>query len=90
MNNNNNSNNFKMKTAEFRGYTIKALEDLDENDKRIEKKVDKLSDEIKDYCKKVDDVNRRINNLYYKVISVGSLAGTIVSIVGFVISNGLS
>jgi len=86
----NNNNNFKMKAMEWRGYTVRALEELDENDKRIEKKVDKISDEIKVYCKKVEDVDRRINNLYFKVVSVGSIAGALVSVVGFLITSGVS
>jgi len=80
MDNNDTHLDFRMKTAEFRGYTVKAMEDLDRNDKRIEAKVDKLVNKIDCLQDEIVIMNSRVDSLYVKVAGVGAAAGVLVSV----------
>ena len=74
--NGNNSGNidFKMKTAEFRGYTVKALED-------INKELTELKVEIKETNIRMEKLNGRLSLLQGKVAGIGAVAGLVASAV---------
>lgn len=64
--NNINGNNFKFKITEWRGYVVRALED-----------IDKDIDEIKT---KLDNLNKRINYLQIKVATIGASVAVLISL----------
>ena len=66
--------NFKMKTAEFRGYTLKALED-------ISKDISELKDEMKGVNVRVEKINSKLSALKGKMAGIGAVAGIIASAV---------
>lgn len=72
--NGNGNTEFKMKTAEFRGYTLKALED-------ISKEIFDLKCDIKETNKRIEDLVSKLSLLQTKVAGIGAVAGLIVSIV---------
>lgn len=65
---------FKMKTAEFRGYTLKALEDLT-------REISELKTEAKETNKRMEKLNSRLSALQGKVAGIGAVAGVIASAV---------
>jgi tetrahydromethanopterin S-methyltransferase subunit F len=69
------NNNFRMKTAEFRGYTIKALEDMDKD-----------IDEIKTT---VNDIREKLTNQSIKVGVIGGVMGLIAGIIVTIILNSV-
>ena len=58
---------FKMKTSEWQGYVRRALEDICERQKVLEKKIEHL--------------DTRLTNVQIKVASIGGVAGFLVSII---------
>ena len=76
MNGNITNSDFKMKTAEFRGYTIKALEDIDKDTYEIKERCHELD-------KKLDKLNDKMTNISIKV---GIMSGTISFTIGLIIS----
>jgi len=72
--NGNGNIDFKMKTAEFRGYTLKALED-------ITKEICEMKIEIKETNTHIEKLNTRLSALQAKVAGIGATAGLIASIV---------
>ena len=69
-----NSNDFKMKTAEWRGYTVKALEDID-------KDIKSLKREIKLLDNKIDLMSERITLLRVKTATIGGAMGLIAAFI---------
>lgn len=63
----NNHLNFKMKVAEWRGYVKRALEDLNNEMQSIQKKLDK--------------VDNNVNGLYMKVAALGGTVAIITSLI---------
>ena len=75
LNGNSNGNaDFKMKTAEFRGYTLKALED-------ISKEITECKNAIKENTTRIEILGQRLSALQSKVAGIGATAGLVVSIV---------
>jgi len=74
MDKSNGNGDFKMKTAEFRGYTIKALED-------INKEISELKLELKETNTRMGKLNSRLSLLQGKMASIGAAAGLIVSVI---------
>lgn len=64
---------FNIKTAEWRGYTLKALEDLNDELSEIRK-------EIQNTNKKIDTLNSRFLRLSVKVGAIGAVVAILVSI----------
>jgi len=60
------NNNFTIKTAEWRGYTLKALEDID-------KDLVEIKGEIK-------TINSRVTNMEIKMASIGGIVSLLVTI----------
>ena len=95
---------FKMKVSEFRGYVTRALgeferefkeareergdlnEKIDTNCKAIE---DKMEMRFTQVCKKVDNVNTRVTNLYIKVGSIGGAVALVISILFWLLKDRL-
>lgn len=75
-----NNDDFKMKTSEWRGYTLKALEDLDKNDIRIEGKIEKLNI-------KIDVLQKQIMNNRVKLASISATVAFIVALITNFIVN---
>jgi len=71
--NNNGNHDFKMKTAEFQGYTIKALEDLT-------KEICDLKIEIKETNNRLEKLNTRLYALQTKIAGIGATSALIVSV----------
>lgn len=57
---------FNLKQAEWRGYTLKALEDM--------------ANETVELKKKIEEIDRKVTNLQLKVATVGSTVALAVSI----------
>jgi hypothetical protein len=70
----NGNNDFKMKTAEWRGYTIKALEDIDREIKDIKR-------EIKHLDKNIDLLNEKITLMRIKVAGYGGAVGLVTALI---------
>lgn len=76
---------FRDKMNEWRGYVLRALEDIDSDLKtlfRFYEQCDKENKEgIENVQEQVDNIDKRVNKLYLKVagvaVVVGSLAGLI-------------
>jgi len=71
-----NNGDFKMKTAEWRGYTVKALEDIDKETKEIKCNIKTLD-------RKFDKLNESITLLRLKNAAIG---GTVSLITALIIS----
>ena len=69
-NNNNNDMSFKMKTMEWRGYTVKALESITDDIRRIDKTLISIE-------KKIDKLQYDYNTLYVKVGVISGVLGLI-------------
>jgi hypothetical protein len=84
---------FKDKITEWRGYTLRALEDISkeltetkEGVKACNIKIDVVNTEIN---KKLDKLDDRLTGLYIKVAAIGGTMGLIVSLIGILVSHGL-
>jgi len=67
------NNDFRMKMTEWRGYVIRALEDLDQEMKEVKKSQIALG-------KKIDKINSKLTGL---LIKTAAMSGTIGAIAGF-------
>jgi len=77
--------NIRIKEAEWKGYMVKAIEDLN-NELDDEKDTSKtcvrdILDKIDKTNEKIDKVNSRISNLELKVASIGAVSAIVASIV---------
>ena len=70
----NSNGDFKMKTAEWRGYTVKALEDIDKDIKTINK-------EIKNLDNKIDLLHEKITLMRIKIATIGATSGLITALI---------
>jgi len=61
-----NSNGFRLSTAEWKGYVKGSLENI--------------YDDIKEIKKKVDRINQRVTNLQLKMAGIGATVSLIVSL----------
>ena len=75
-------NEFKMKVSEWRGYVLRALEDVD-------KTLVDLGTDIKETNQKIDLLNRRIVGLQIKVAGIGGIAGIGAGIVAYLVTKAL-
>ena len=64
---------YDLKLAEWRGYTVRTLVDMNENIKELNIKVDKMNDNL--------------TNLKIKVAMIGGTSGLIVSIIMFLLTK---
>ena len=71
---------FKDKTVEWRGYTLRALED-------ISKELNEVKEELKSCNIKLDGLNNKITGIQIKVAAIGGTSGIITSIVLFVLTR---
>lgn len=71
---------FKDKTTEWRGYTLRALED-------INKELSEVKLEIQICNNKIDELNSRITGIQVKVAGIGAVSGILASIVLWVITK---
>ena len=74
LNNSNENGDFKMKTTEFRGYTLKALEE-------IGKDISELKEDVKALNSRIEKISNRLVALQTKVAGIGAVAGIVVSLV---------
>ena len=70
----NGNGDFKMKTAEFRGYTLRALEEI--NQELIEIKTN-----IKENTLRIDKLNNKISLIQGKIAGIGAVAGVAASLI---------
>ena len=70
----NGNGDFKMKTAEFRGYTLKALED-------ISNEIKECKDAIKENTSRIEKLNNKISLMQGKIAGIGAVAGVVASLV---------
>lgn len=71
---------FKDKTTEWRGYTLRALED-------INKELAELKEEIRTTNTKLDSLSNSLNLLQVKVAGIGAVSGIIASIILWLITK---
>jgi hypothetical protein len=71
-----NNNDFKMSTMKWRGYTVRALEDIDDNIKAIKKKT--------------DDIQEALTNMKVKVAALGGTIALIVTIITSLIMRSVA
>lgn len=67
MNQTNSEKSFRDKMNEWRGYVLRALEDIDTD--------------LKVLYRKYEAVDKRINNLYLKVAGLGAVVGILSSLI---------
>lgn len=70
----NGNNDFRMKTTEWRGYTVKALEDID-------KEIRYLKKDIRILDKKIDLLSEKIILMRIKVAYYGGAFGIITALI---------
>jgi hypothetical protein len=77
--------NKQVKEAEWKGYMVKAVEDLsnelDESKDTLKSCSRDILDKIDRVNEKIDKVNMRITNLEIKVASIGAISAIVASIV---------
>lgn len=82
-----NNSDYNYKVAEWRGYVVRALEDLDNEVKELKSAVNTLDDKtdknVAGIYKKLDGVSETISNMRMKI---GGMSATIAIIVSMVIS----
>ena len=61
-----NTNNFKFKIAEWRGYVVRALEDIDKHTIETNKRLDRIE--------------KRLNHVQLKMAGVGGSVAIIISV----------
>jgi hypothetical protein len=71
---------FKDKITEWRGYTLRALED-------ISRELAETKGEIKQCNDKIDKLNSRLTGVQIKVAAIGGTSGLIVSILLYVLGR---
>lgn len=71
-------NEYDIKLAEWRGSTVRALTDMNDEIKCMHK-------DIKELDNKIDRVNEQLTNLRIKVAGIGATSGFIVSIIMYLI-----
>jgi hypothetical protein len=93
MNNNNTTldgegNGFKLKVSEWRGYVGRALEDINEETKDINNKIDTLrKEDLKEVKDDIKEIQKQLTLLRVKVATIGAAAGTLTSILTLIISK---
>ena len=70
----NGNGDFKMKTAEFRGYTIRALEE-------INRELIECKNAIKENTSRIEKLNNKISLMQGKIAGIGAVAGVVASLV---------
>jgi len=65
---------WRLKQMEWRGYTVKALEDMNNELKEIKH-------ELKDTNKKIDRLNNALGRVQIKVAGIGATVAILVSII---------
>lgn len=74
--------NWDMKQAEWRGYTLRALEDMNTEIKGLKKQFNRMEE-------KIDKVNRRLTNTQVKLATLAGTVSILVTLLTTVILNGL-
>lgn len=64
--NNLNSNDFKFKITEWRGYVVRALEDIDKNTVETKERLNRIE--------------KRLNHLQFKMAGIGGAVAVIISV----------
>lgn len=84
--NNDESNGFKYSMTEWRGYVVRALEDVD-------KSIKIISDQQKEISIKIDELkdkfNNEMTNTRIKVATLGGASGVITALITLLISIAL-
>lgn len=81
-----NNNDFKGTVREWRGYTVRALEDIDNELKDIK---NNNREDFERINRKIDKMNNRITNMQMKVAAIGGTVGIISALITTVLINGL-
>jgi SMC interacting uncharacterized protein involved in chromosome segregation len=76
----NGNGQFKDKTVEWRGYTLRALED-------ISKELNEVKEELKSCNTKIDGLNNKITGIQIKVAAIGGTSGIIASVILFLLTK---
>ena len=61
-----NTNNFKFKIAEWRGYVVRALEDIDKHTIETNKRLNRIE--------------KRLNHLQFKMAGIGGSVAVIITV----------
>lgn len=84
---------FKMKIAEWRGYVLRALEDIDKELVEQSNTLSTFKEEVNGRFDKVDakieQVDDKVNDLFIKVAALGGTAGVITGLITNVILSHL-
>jgi predicted RNase H-like nuclease (RuvC/YqgF family) len=70
--------NKRVKEAEWKGYTVRAMSDLNDEVERLEKCIKELDI-------KIDKINESISNLRVKVAGISAVSALITSIVVYIV-----
>lgn len=85
--NNTNNDKFKSKVAEWRGYVVRALEDIDREIKELKQAISDLDDKqdvnISRIYNKINNLGTSVTNLKVKI---GGMSATIAIILSLFIS----
>ena len=74
---------YDMKLSEWRGYVVRALEDINKEQALTNQKIDALD------CK-IDKFNHRVTNIEIKVAGVSGLTGFIVTLITLIITGAIA
>ena len=80
MGTNNDYSEFDMKLSEWRGYVVRALEDINKEQGLTNEKIDGLE-------KKIDALDNRLTMVQVKVASIGGAAGIVASVILWLITK---
>lgn len=87
-------NGFRDKMNEWRGYVLRALEDIDSDLKILFEYHEKCDKENKEANRKtqekVEIVTNRVNKLYLKVAGVAVVVGTLAGLIFDIAKNAIS
>jgi len=72
-----------LKQAEWRGYALRALEDMNGEMKEIKEDINNIE-------KKLDKLNSRLTNTQVKLATLAGTVSLIVTIVSTIIINGIA
>ena len=73
-------NEYDLKLSEWRGYVVRALED-------INKELQEIKCDQKFIDEKIDGVNSKLTGMQLKVAAIGGTTGLIVSLLLFVLTG---
>ena len=82
-----------MKVAEWRGWTLKALKDIDKSIRDLRETIRVMDSKIDKVNKRLDDkfnaLDNKLMNMRLKVASIGGLSGLIIAFIVTVLVKGI-